>query len=170
MRPADVKWLALSHYHWDHVGQASAFPGATLLIGDLDWSALHAQEPPFGADPKLLAHWLSGRGSVDPVQGDRDVFGDGSVVILAAPGHTPGSKALLVRLARSAPVILSGDAMVLDRRGPGVGMPSWNTSRAERLASADRLRSIARNLGARIVVQHDPADIGTLATFPQASR
>lgn len=170
VRPADIRWLALSHYHWDHVGQASAFPGATLLIGDLDWKALHAKEPPFGADPGLLAHWLSGEGKVDAFHGDRDVFGDRSVLILSSPGHTPGSAALLVRPTHSHPVILSGDVMVLNRSAGRAGVPTWNTSRAESLASADRLRGLARNMGATIVVQHDPADVGKLARFPTPDR
>ncbi|MCE3590065.1 hypothetical protein LXJ59_26090, partial [Escherichia coli] len=67
------------------------------MIGAADWTALHSKKMPFGADPALLAPWLNGKGKVDPIEGDRDVFGDGSVVILATPGHTPGSTALLVR-------------------------------------------------------------------------
>jgi N-acyl homoserine lactone hydrolase len=98
IRPEDITRLGLSHYHFDHAGQATTFSNATLMIGAGDWAALNSKKMPFGADPTLLAPWLSGKGKVDPIEGDRDVFGDGSVVILATPGHTPGSTALLVRL------------------------------------------------------------------------
>jgi N-acyl homoserine lactone hydrolase len=168
--PDDVTRLALSHYHFDHAGQAATFPKATLLIGTEDWAALHSKQMPFGADPTLLAPWLSGKGKVDPIEGDRDVFGDGSVVILAMPGHTPGSSALLVRLAKTGPVILSGDVVHLEAQWPLSAVPTWNTERADSLASMDRLQKLASNLGATIIVQHDPADISKLATFPEASR
>ncbi|MFV0625264.1 N-acyl homoserine lactonase family protein [Sphingomonas sp. ac-8] len=170
IRPDDITRLALSHYHFDHAGQAAAFPKATLMIGAADWAALHSKQMPFGADPDLFGPWLSGKGKVDPIEGDRDVFGDGSVIILAAPGHTPGSTALLVRLPETGPVILSGDVVHLEAQWSLSAVPSWNTDRAYSLASMDRLQKLAAKIGATIIVQHDPADIPKLATFPTASR
>jgi N-acyl homoserine lactone hydrolase len=170
IRPEDITRLGLSHYHFDHAGQATTFSNATLMIGAGDWAALNSKKMPFGADPTLLAPWLSGKGKVDPIEGDRDVFGDGSVVILATPGHTPGSTALLVRLPETGPMILSGDVAHLEAQWPLLAVPTWNTDRAGSLASMDRLQKLATNLGATIIVQHDPADIPKLATFPEASR
>jgi glyoxylase-like metal-dependent hydrolase (beta-lactamase superfamily II) len=170
VRPDQIGRLAISHYHFDHVGQAATFPKATLMIGAADWTALHAAKTPFGAEPALLAPWLTGGGAVDPVEGDRDVFGDGSVVILAAPGHTPGETALLVKLHDTGPIILSGDVVHLQAQWDLHAVPSWNTERADSLASMDRLSRLAKTLKARIIVQHDPADVGVLATFPAASR
>jgi glyoxylase-like metal-dependent hydrolase (beta-lactamase superfamily II) len=169
-RPADVSKLGVSHYHFDHVGQAANFPTATLLIGARDWAALHADPLPFGADRALLGPWIDGTSKVDPIDGDRDIFGDGSVVILSMPGHTPGSQALLVRLPKSGPVLLSGDVVHLEAQWQLGAVPSWNTERADSLASMDRLRKTATTLGANIIVQHDPADISKLAAFPAASR
>lgn len=169
VRPAQIGRLAISHYHFDHVGQAATFPQATLLIGAADWAALHAKPLPFGADPALLAPWLTGGGKVDPVHGDRDIFGDGSVVMLAAPGHTPGEAALLVRLAQTGPVILSGDVVHLQAQWSSLAVPTWNTERADSLAAMDRLRRLAATLGATIIVQHDPADVAKLAPFPRSS-
>jgi N-acyl homoserine lactone hydrolase len=170
IRPDDITRLARSHYHFDHAGQAATFPDATLMIGAADWAALQSKEMPFGADPTLLALWLNGRGKVDPIKGDRDVYGDGSVVILATPGHTPGSTALLVRLPKTGPMILSGDVAHLEAQWALSVVPTWNTQRADSLASMDRLQKLASNLGATIIVQHDPADIAKLAAFPDASR
>jgi N-acyl homoserine lactone hydrolase len=170
IRPDDITRLALSHYHFDHAGQAAAFPNATLLIGAADWAALRSTRKPGGAEPALLAPWLTGKGKVDPVEGDRDVFGDGSVVMLSMPGHTPGASALLVRLPKTGPVILSGDVVHLEAQLPLSVVPSWNTQRADSLASMDRLQKLAANVGATIIVQHDPVDISKLATFPEASR
>ncbi|MGN8001437.1 N-acyl homoserine lactonase family protein [Sphingomonas sp. 22176] len=170
VRPGDITRLGLSHYHFDHAGQAAAFSNATLMIGAADWAALRSSTMPFGADPILLANWLNGTAKVDPLEGDRDVFGDGSVVILATPGHTPGSTALLVRLPKTGPIILSGDVAHLEAQWPLSAVPTWNTERADSLASMDRLQKLALNLGATIVVQHDPTDIPKLAAFPEASR
>lgn len=170
VRPEDIPRLGLSHYHFDHAGQAATFSHATLMIGAEDWAALHAKKMPFGADPTLLAPWLNGKAKVDPIEGDRDVFGDGSVVILAMPGHTPGSTALLVRLPANGPTILSGDVVHLEAQWPLSAVPTWNTKRAESLASMDRLQKLASNIGATIIVQHDPADISKLATFPEPYR
>jgi glyoxylase-like metal-dependent hydrolase (beta-lactamase superfamily II) len=96
IHPDDITRLALSHYHFDH---AATVPNATLMIGAADWAALHSKRMPFGADPTLLAPWLNGKGKVNSIEGDRDVFGDGSMVVLAMPGHTPGSTAQLVTTA-----------------------------------------------------------------------
>lgn len=170
LRPDDITRLALSHYHFDHAGQAAAFPKATLLIGAADWTALRSTRKPAGAEPALLAPWLTGKGKVDPVEGDRDVFGDRSVVMLAMPGHTPGASALLVRLRQAGPVILSGDVVHLEAQWSLSAVPSWNTQRADSLSSMDRLQKLAANLGATIIVQHDPSDVSKLATFPVASR
>ncbi|MBI1686017.1 N-acyl homoserine lactonase family protein [Caulobacter hibisci] len=169
VRPEQISRLAISHYHFDHVGQAALFPRATLLIGAADLAALRAGSPPF-ADPSLLAPWLTGDGVTDPVQGDRDVFGDGSVTILAAPGHTPGEQALLVRLPQTGAVILSGDVAHLEAQLAPRRVPTWNTDRAGSLASIDRLAQLAAALKARIIVQHDPEDVPRLARFPEASR
>ena len=169
LSPNDVGRLAISHYHFDHVGQAAVFPHATLLLGASDWAALQSKQGPTDDETYLLAPWLTGKLKVDPVEGDRDVFGDGSVVMLAMPGHTPGSSALLVRLPETGPVILSGDVVHLEAQWSRSAIPSWNSQRADSLASMDRLRKLAANIGATIIIQHDPADISKLATFPAAS-
>ncbi|WP_404337852.1 N-acyl homoserine lactonase family protein [Sphingomonas sp. MMS12-HWE2-04] len=169
IRPDDIGRLAISHYHFDHVGQAATFAKATLLIGAKDWAALHSGTIPF-ADPSLLAPWFTGGGKVDLIEGDRDVFGDGSVVILATPGHTPGESSLLVRLPHTGAVILTGDVVHLEAQWALSAVPTWNTERADSLASMNRLQNLSRNVGATIIVQHDPADIGKLARFPKASR
>jgi len=67
-------------------------------------------------------------------------------------------------------MLLSGDVAHLEAQWPLSAVPTWNTERADSLASMDRLQKLASNLGATIVVQHDPADIPKIATFPEASR
>lgn len=178
IEPAQVKYLGLSHYHPDHIGQAASLPRATLLIGKGDWDVLAAAQPSegvtaedFAAWRAPLAPWISGGGKVEPLSGDKkDVFGDGTVVLLATPGHTPGHHTLLVRLPETGAVLLSGDATIFREDYETDGVPIWNSDRADTLASLHRIKQIAANLRATVIIQHDPRDIDKLPAFPAAAR
>lgn len=168
--PAQVKYIAISHYHGDHVGQVASFPQSTLLIGKGDWDVLTAAKPGGGANPAPFAHWISGGGKVEPQPGDKDIFGDGTVVMLNMPGHTPGHHSLLVRLKEMGNVLISGDLEHFLENYDSNGVPTFNTDRAASLASIDRFKQIARNLKATVIIQHDVRDIGKLPAFPAAAR
>ncbi|MES2443213.1 MAG: N-acyl homoserine lactonase family protein [Pseudomonadota bacterium] len=167
--PEQVTRVALSHYHSDHSGQAASFPNATLLIGAPDMAVIRGTAPAFNLQRAEFSPWLTGGGKVDEVTGDRDLFGDGRAVMLATPGHTPGHHSLLVRLA-SGPVILTGDLWHFTGQMPINGVPKINTSRADTLASMDRITRVAATLHARIVIGHEPADIAKLPAFPAFAR
>lgn len=166
---ASIKYVGLSHYHFDHVGQLPQFAHATLLIGARDWAAITAKPPQAHADPAPFEPWISGGGRVELAQPDKDVFGDGTVVMIGLPGHTPGHCGLLVRLANTGPVLLTGDATHFRENYETDGVPTFNVDRAETLASLDRLKSIAANLNATVIIQHEPADIAKLPAFPAAA-
>lgn len=162
--PDNINYVGISHYHDDHTGQAADFPGATLLIGTGDWEAIKGR-------PETAARftpWISGGSKVEPVGRDKDVFGDKSVTILDMPGHTPGHKVLLVRL-KSGPVLLSGDLYHATEQVANRGVPSFNTNRADTLASFDRFQAIAKSTGAKVIIQHELKDIAKLPAFPQAA-
>ena len=176
LRPEQIKYVGVSHYHTDHTGQLGAFPKSTLLIGKGDWDALTAANPPSGMDARTatewrapFAHWISQGGKLDALSEDKDVFGDGTVVMLSTPGHTPGHHALLVRLKNTGNVLLSGDLAHFRENYENNQVPTWNTSRADTLASLDRFKQIARNLKAVVIIQHDPRDIDKLPPFPAAA-
>ena len=168
VRPAQIETIGISHWHFDHVGQARHFPQARLLIGRGDLELLRATPPVDEDSARGLAPWLTGGSPVDAIQGDRDIFGDGRVVMLDMPGHTPGHYSLLVRLA-SGPVLLTGDLYHFTEQVANRGVPPFNHDRADTLASMDRYDRIARNLGARSIIQHEPADIAKLPAFPAAA-
>jgi len=165
VRPEQVNMVAISHHHGDHTGQARDFPNARLLMGAPDLAAMRARPPAAQAD---LARWLTGGGQITEVEGDLDVFNDGSVVMLNLPGHTPGHHALLVRLV-SGPVMLSGDTYHFSEQVVHRGVPPFNTNRADSLASMDRFDRLARNLRARVIIQHEPSDVAKLPAFPGAA-
>jgi len=168
VRPEQVEFVAISHYHGDHTGQATQFPKAKLLMGAGDIEALRRPKPPGGTAPTHIQPWLDGTAPLEALREDHDVFGDGSVTILMTPGHTPGHSALLVRLA-TGPVILAGDLWFSHADALNVRMPDFNSSRAETAASRDRIARMADKLDAVIILQHEPADVAKLPAFPAAA-
>jgi len=170
LKPEQIKFVGISHYHGDHIGQVGSLPKATLLIGKGDWDVVTSPKPPAGVNPQPFAHWISGGGQVEPVPLDKDVFGDGSVIMLNTPGHTPGHHALLVKLKELGPVVLSGDFAHFHENYDNNGVPAFNTNRAETIASIERVKKIAANLKATVIIQHDARDVGKLPAFPAAAK
>jgi N-acyl homoserine lactone hydrolase len=168
--PDQVKYVGISHFHGDHIGQANALPKSTLLIGTGDWDALTSAKPPTGVNPQLVSHWISGGGTVEPVPQDKDVFGDGTVIMLSTPGHTPGHHSLLVKLAQMGSVVLSGDFAHFSENYEGGGVPIFNFNRAQTLASIDRIKKVAANTKATVILQHDARDVGKLPAFPASAK
>jgi glyoxylase-like metal-dependent hydrolase (beta-lactamase superfamily II) len=168
--PEQIKYVGISHYHADHTSQLPSLTNATLLIGKGDWDGVNAKPPMTGANAAGFTHWISGGGKVEPLTLDKDVFGDGTVVVLRTPGHTPGHSSLLVRLKEKGPVILSGDAVHFHENYESDGVPAFNYDRAQTLASLERIKKIAANQKATVIIQHDPRDIGKLPAFPAAAK
>ena len=168
VRPEQVEFVGISHYHGDHTGQATQFPKAKLLIGAGDLAALKAAPPPGGAAPTHIQPWIDGKAPVEALREDHDVFGDGRVMILRTNGHTPGHSSLLVKLATGS-VILAGDLWFSHEDALRATMPDFNTGRAETIASRERIARMAEKLDAVIILQHEPADIGKLPAFPNAA-
>ena len=104
----DVNYLAPSHYHWDHMGNAADFAKSTLLIERVEHTTLFGPTPPERLSPEQYMPLKTSKTVFLP-NGDYDVFGDGTVVIKPAYGHTPGHNVLYVKLAKTGPIVLSGD-------------------------------------------------------------
>ena len=168
--PDQVKYVGISHYHADHTSQLPSLPKATLLIGKGDWEAVNAPKPAEGVNAAAFTHWTSGGGKAEPVALDKDVFGDGTVIMLNTPGHTPGHHSLLVNLTEKRAVILIGDLAHFHENYEAGGVPSFNFDRAETVASLDRVKKMAANLKATVIIQHDVRDIGKLPAFPAAAK
>ena len=101
VKPADIKYVAVSHTHPDHIGNVEMFPQTMLLVqkAEYEWPS------PLGVGRFKPEH------PVTKLEGDYDVFGDGSVTLLATPGHTPGHQSLLLKLPNTGAIVLSGDAV-----------------------------------------------------------
>jgi glyoxylase-like metal-dependent hydrolase (beta-lactamase superfamily II) len=163
LTPANVDVVAFSHLHFDHVGSAAAFQDAEHLIQATEYQAgfvdaLEVYETslfaPLSDSPRRL------------LEGDHDVFGDGSVRLISLPGHTPGHQALLVRLREPGPVVLSGDMyhFRLSRRDQRV--PVFNTDADATRESMAKLEALLETEGAQLWIEHDQALADTLRLAP----
>lgn len=170
VNPDDVKHVGVSHFHADHTGQLGLFKNATLLIGKNDWDGINATPPVGGANVKGFAEWIAEKRKIEPLTGDKDVYGDGTVMLLRTPGHTPGHMSLLVRLKQMGPVLLSGDAAHFHENYQNEGVPFANHDRAQTIASIQRMKQIEKNIKATVILQHEPRDIGKLPVAPEAAR
>jgi N-acyl homoserine lactone hydrolase len=162
LAPRDIDYLALSHSHFDHAGNANDYATATWLVERAERSYMFE-----GADAERSESYAAlEQARTVTFDEDYDVFGDGAVVIVRTPGHTPGHASLLLRLTHSGPVLLSGDlyhfAEARDRRT----VPVFNVDPDETLRSMDRFENLATATGARVVVQHDNGDFAALPPFP----
>lgn len=170
LTPADIEYLSVSHSHYDHIGNAGLFAGATWIV-DADERA-YAFRPTARARADAFPRYAaleSAKTILIEGDGDYDVFGDGRVTIVQAPGHTPGHTVLLVRLA-SGPVLLTGDMWHMAESRPARRVPRFNTDRAQTLRSMDKVEALAKATGARVVIEHVQADFDALPKFPTPLR
>ena len=170
VKPEQIQYVGISHYHADHTGQVASFPQSMLLIGKGDWDAITNPKPAAGVNAPPFAHWISGGGKVEPLLADKDVFGDGTVLILNTPGHTPGHHSLLVKLNEKGNVLITGDLVHFHENYETNGVPWFNASRADTLASIDRFKKLAAQFKATVIIQHDARDVGKLPAFPAAAK
>ncbi|MEC5384311.1 N-acyl homoserine lactonase family protein [Uliginosibacterium sp. H3] len=162
--PGDVGYVAFSHMHFDHMGNANAFPAATWILNSAELAWAQSTPPPFGVDPSAFAGYKSAKTQM--IDSDLDLFGDGSVRILKTPGHTPGHQVLVLKLKKAGTVVLSGDLYHTRENRKFHRVPSFNVERADTLASIDRVEAIVKNSKGKLFVQHDPLDFKLLPKFP----
>ena len=170
VKPEQVKYVGISHYHADHTGQVDSFAKSTVLIGKGDWDAITAPKPAQGVNFKPFEGWIKGENKVEPLPNDKDVFEDGTVIVLNTPGHTPGHHSLLVRLAQMGPVILSGDGVHFRENFDTNGVPWFNYDRSQTQASTERVKKLVENLKATLIIQHDARDVAKLPVYPEAAK
>lgn len=151
-----IGYLAFSHEHIDHMGNANALTRAIWLLNprEHEWTVAHGGKN--GHPPPLLAR--AERAKILPITEDYDVFGDGSIRIIQAPGHTPGHQVLFVRPTGKQPLILAGDLWHSRANYDHDRVPRINTSREETVASMAKVRRLAAQEGARILISHAPED------------
>jgi glyoxylase-like metal-dependent hydrolase (beta-lactamase superfamily II) len=152
--PRDVTHLALSHYHWDHTANSNAFAAAQWLVRPAERDAMFAERPVGAVRQQLFASLRQAK-TVLLQQDEHDVFGDGAVIIKAAPGHTPGHQVLLVKLPKTGPVVLSGDLYHYPEERTMNRLPVAEMSAEQTAASRTAVDAFLQRTGARLWIQHD---------------
>lgn len=152
LKPEDIRYVGLSHLHADHSGNAAMFPRATFLVSPKELASASGRPTPDGVQPDRVVAVL--RSKIEPVAEDKDVFGDGSVRMVSTPGHTVGHHALMVRLARTGWVILTGDVAHFQVNYDRNLVPLGNANRADTIASIERVKGLAAHYRARVIIQH----------------
>lgn len=164
LKPDDVRYVAMSHLHLDHTGNIGLFPKSVFLIGAPELAWARGNPTPFGVDPSSFS--VLDQADVNASDDDQDVFGDGTVVTLKTPGHTPGHRSLLIKLAKSGVLLITGD-LYHTRENFKKGLVPRGNDRADTLASMDRFARIRANTNARVTIQHDPEDFASMPVFPK---
>jgi N-acyl homoserine lactone hydrolase len=153
-RANDITYLALSHYHYDHTANANMFARATWLVRPAEREAMFAEKSPGTTLPSSYAA-LRNSMTVLIKSDDRDVFGDGTVIIKSAPGHTPGHQVLYVRLAKTGGVVLSGDLYHYAAARRPKRLPTFDFDQTRSVDTRARLEMFLRRSGAQLWIQHD---------------
>jgi len=149
--------MAVSHTHPDHIGNVEMFPATMLYVqkAEYEWPGAN-NEPRFKPGHP-----------VTKLEGDHDVFGDGSVTLLSTPGHTPGHQSLLVKLPHTGAVVLSGDAVHFKSNWDNRGVPSINFHKEQTLASMQKISETLNKEKAQLWINHDKAQRDGLKMSPE---
>lgn len=154
--PDDIRFLALSHYHYDHTANANLFAASTWLVRQVERDAMFAEKPTDLTEPSSYSSLRTSR-TVMIATNDYDVFGDGTVVIKLAPGHTPGHQVLFLKLARTGPIVLSGDLYHYPEERTLNRIPTFDIDPRQTAASRAALDTFLAQTSAGLWIQHDLA-------------
>jgi glyoxylase-like metal-dependent hydrolase (beta-lactamase superfamily II) len=164
--PSDVTHLALSHYHWDHTADANMFANAEWLVAKAENDTMFGPNPPGGTRPETYSALARSR-TRQLTAAEHDVFGDGTVVIRQATGHTEGHAVLYVKLANTGGVVLSGDLYHYPAERTLDRLPTFEVSEAQTKAARDELEGFLTRTGAALWIQHDLVAHRKLKKSPQ---
>ena len=169
LKPRDIARVAISHTHGDHIGNVGLFPDSAILMQRAEYSWINS---PDGSNENVnqlmaLARELLGTPrNLQLIDGDTDIYGDGSVTLVSTPGHTPGHQSLLVHLKNSGFIILSGDVVHLEENFEKDRVPSLNTNKADSIASMEKIKRMITTYKATLFINHDKEQADKLKLLP----
>jgi glyoxylase-like metal-dependent hydrolase (beta-lactamase superfamily II) len=169
LKPGDITHVAISHTHGDHIGNMGLFPDTKVLMQQAEYNWINSGNGPNDNVNQLIAlarKLLGNPKNLQLLDGDADVFGDGSVTLVSTPGHTPGHQSLLVHLKNSGFIILSGDVAHTEENFKKDIVPSLNTDKEKSIASMDKIRQMIATYKAKFFINHDKEETDTLRLIP----
>jgi len=149
--PGSINWIINSHLHTDHCGGNLWIPNATVVVQQTEWDFAHAD----AGDRYYTKSEFDLGHPVLKVQGEHDLFGDGSVVLFPSAGHTPGHQCARVRLP-AGDVVLAADCCNMKASLDEMRLPDHVHDVDQSMATLRRLRDL-RDQGVRIFYGHDAA-------------
>lgn len=157
----EIEYLAMSHYHGDHIGNANLFMSSKLLLQQEEYDSLFNRSTSTPLVDSLINN------PYEKLNGDYDVFGDSTVIIKRAPGHTPGHQVLYVDLPVTGPIVLSGDLYHFTKNRELKGVPGFNTDKEGTLQSMDAIEAFIKEKNATLWIQHDAEQMATIPHAPE---
>ena len=164
-QPKDITFVAMSHYHADHTANANLFAGSTWIVQQAEYDAMFSDAKLEIRSPETYGE-LKGAKRITLNNEDHDVFGDGTVIIKTAPGHTPGHQMLFVKLARFGPLLLAGDLYHLPEERTLDRVPSFDFDAAMTRQTRRKVDEFLHQTGATMWIQHDPPTYARLKKSP----
>ncbi|WP_027879142.1 quorum-quenching N-acyl-homoserine lactonase MzmL [Mesoflavibacter zeaxanthinifaciens] len=161
----DVKYIALSHTHFDHSGSASKLPNAIWIVQENEYNFVTSEEQKKQSPDNFNA--IKNLKALKKINGNYDVFGDGRVVIVSTPGHTPGHQSLFVDLEQEGPLMLTGDMYHMEESRENSRVPIFNHDVDQTLASMEVFETFAKEKEARVIIQHSTKDYNSLNPAPE---
>jgi len=152
--PSDITYLVLSHYHYDHTANANEFAGATWLVREVERQAMFAEKAPGTTQPSTYSALRNSKTIILDTD-EHDVFGDRTVIIKSAPGHTPGHQVLYLKLAKTGGVMLSGDLYHYPEERKLDRVPTFDFNEEQTRASRVMIEAFLKKTGAQLWIQHD---------------
>jgi len=161
--PADITYFAMSHYHSDHTANANAFAGSTWIVQTAERDFMFSEKPQGIIQPQQYSALKAAKTKLLDNQ-DFDVFGDGTVVIKSAPGHTPGHQVLFLKLKKTGPIVLAGDLYHYPEERTTGRVPTFEFNAAQSKASRQKIEAFVKQSRAQLWIEHD---IATHANLPR---
>ncbi len=164
--PEDIKYLSFSHYHIDHTANANMFAGSTWLVEQAERDIMFSDKPAPVRTEKNFSALKDSRTKIIPADADYDVFGDGTVIIKPAQGHTPGHQVLFLKLKKTGPVLVAGDLYHYNEERNTDHVPNFEFNKEQSLASRAKIEEFLKKSGAQLWIEHDYAANAKLKKSP----
>jgi glyoxylase-like metal-dependent hydrolase (beta-lactamase superfamily II) len=163
-KPSDITYFVLSHDHADHTANANDFASATWIVQKAERDAMFADKPGFFVQPTHFTALKTAKTKILNNE-DYDVFGDGTLIVMSTPGHTPGHQVVFVKLAKMGPVLLAGDLYHYPEERTTGRVPTFEFSAEQSKASRAKIEALLKQTKAQLWIEHDMA---THAKLPKA--
>ncbi len=165
-KPKDITYMAMSHYHADHTANANAFAGSTWIVQQAEYDMMFSDAQVRIRTPESYRELKKSK-RVTLKNADHDVFGDGTVIVKTAPGHTPGHQMLFLKLASFGPLLLMGDLYHLPEEATLDRVPTFDFDADMTRATRKNVDAFIKKSGATAWIQHDPVTYAPLKKAPQ---